>query len=272
VSPSGRFGLLRSGERNWAAVVDLASGAYLSTFGAHDGRPRSTIAAFGTRDSHDVLYICRVPYTLEVLSVPGFEPLASARYLEGMAFRFRSLHPVNDDYVVAIGVGETDGYLSFLTVSVPELLGDPDAAATEFLRRREPFDYVYSLSAGPAGADSVVVHRDPLIDPDDPNEPLDDDEPNADIDGLHGFYVRRLHDGQLVERIDYRGEFPMEAPMFATDSIIVAGLGRTVAAYPRQAPEQKVEIEAPVYGFDPGAHSVVVAGPDGTVDVLQAGG
>jgi hypothetical protein len=273
VSPSGRFGLLRSRLDTWVAVVDLADGTYLASIGDADARPRSAVAAFGTHDGHDVLFISRALYTLEMLSLPEMEPLASARYAVNLPFWFRSLHPVNEEYVVAVGAGESEGYRSFLTVSVPELLADPEAAATEFQRRSRPWDYVSELSAGPCGSDSVVVHRDPMIDPDDPDDPLDDDEPNSDIDNLHGFYVRRLHDGQLIERIPDGAPFPAEADMFATDSVIVAGLTGRVAAVPRSstgAPE-KVEIEAEVYGFDPATHSVVVARADGTVEVFQTG-
>lgn len=275
VSASGRFGLVRERRHNRVTVVDLVDGSSALSFGASDGRSYSAVAEFGTLDGHDVLYVCRTPYTLDVVSLPDGGLIGSALYRTATPFEFTSIHPVGEEFVVTLGSGVSEGYLALLTVSVPELLADPSAAGTEFRRRRWPFDYVHALSAGPCGTDSVVAHRDPLIDDDEVPEPDEDEEeePNDDIEDLHGFYVRRLGDNALLDRIPYDGTVPDGSPMFGTDAVIVVGLRDRVAAFARSAAAvPTAEVEARVYGFDVAAQGIVVARSDGTVDMFRAVG
>lgn len=272
VSPSGRYGMLRSSHGDRVTVVDLQTGESPMSVGEAGGRPGSVVAAFAGTADDEVLVLSRTRHVLEVLTLPAGERLGYAEYVAGVAFIFDSLHPVIDpDLVVAIGHGEGETKDSLLTVSLTELIHTPEAAAAEFTRRSRPNDYAYRLAAGPCGQESIVAYRDP----EDDEEPDGDEEDQlavSDTENLRGFYIRRLDDGRLLERIPYESPVESGTPIFATDTFVVVSAPGRISFVPRAAARRTapMELNAPVHALDPVSRRVVVVGPDGMVELFQA--
>jgi hypothetical protein len=263
-SPSRRYAMVTSASDDHFRVLDLVTGRQILDIG-EIGYRGSTTGTFARVADSDVLVVSQTLHIIEVLDLPAGRSLGRADFSATLAFIFRSLHPLLDgDSVAAIGHGESESKDSLLTLSVKGLIEAPTDEVAELLARQRPADYAYSVAAGPCGADSIVVYRDP----EDDEEPEEGEEPESDIENLHGFYVRRLHDSRLVQRIEYADEVASRTALFSTSKTVVVGQPGRIELLDR-ASDSRMSVAAEVYAFDPASSQVALLEPDGQIGLFD---
>jgi len=100
----------------------------------------------------------------------------------------------------------------------------------------EPLDESGEGAGGPCGSDAVVCFRDPKGNEDPDNDDDDGDEaPGAPrpLYGFRGFSVRRLADGEIIERIPSDAPATGDSSMFATDRRVVVATADRLLLIPR---------------------------------------
>ena len=107
--------------------------------------------------------------------------------------------------VIGLGHDLSEGRDSLLTFAMSSLRSDPGIVERVVAGHLGIDDYyAYALAAGPCARDAVVIYRDPE-DEEQPCEPDEDEDAppdRRDVYGFHGFYLRRLADAALLDRVE----------------------------------------------------------------------
>jgi len=142
------------------------------------------------------------------------------------SFAPRSFRQLPGNRVALTGSFFSDPYDVVLTVSVDELLRDPDAVQRAIPIKAPVRDRAVRVAAGPCHPDAAVVFRDPEDSevPDD-DEDVDTDEYRSDVENFAGLYIRQLDTGGLLERYEYTGGALSGAPIIATSNWIAVQVG-----------------------------------------------
>jgi hypothetical protein len=106
-----------------------------------------------------------------------------------------------------------------ITMSLDELLRDPEAVQQAIPAKAPVWDRAIHVAVGPCGRDAAVVLRDPE-DQETPDED-EDDEDRRDVENFTGVYIRQLDSSALVERHAYAGRASSGAAIVASSDWIV---------------------------------------------------
>jgi hypothetical protein len=269
LSPSGALALLVSPQRDRAAVIDLRTGGQLLELGGPAARPASIAATFAATPAGEVLVLSRERFVLEAMALPSGTALFRVQCHIPQPFVFDSLHAMLDgDTIVAVGHGESESKDSLITISLRALAADRAWLARELVHRQRPSDYAYRLAAGAWERDGMVVFRDP----EDDEEPDEDTPPTGrDVEGLRGFYTRRLADATLVDRIAIDAPIASGAELFATGDVILAGGAGQLLLFSRRAQGAATVLDASVYAIDRNARRILTLQANGEISLHQLG-
>jgi hypothetical protein len=271
LTPSGRFLLARSPDRDRAAVHDLEAGAIVVDAHGAEGAAGSAVAALATTGGQELALVSTAPHELRAYSLPEGELLLQA---DARPFMFAHLVVVGaGDMIVALGHYPTEGFDSLVTFPLAALLADPLAAARIAAERPGIDDYAYTLAAGPCGRDELLVYRDPEdweeIDPDEDPEDIPSDR--RDVYGYRGLYLRRLADGALAARVPAALTATTGTELFATAASIVVGFPDRVEVFSREDAQAAPALyRGAARGLDPDAGRIAIARADSAVDLYEA--
>jgi hypothetical protein len=133
-------------------------------------------------------------------------------------FHVRGIAHLPGDRLALFGDENREPFSQVVTVSVDDLLNDPDSVQKALHLENPIRDRAIRLAVGPCAPDAAVVYRDPE------NEEIPDDEEDleelGDVGNFTGVYIRNIDSGTLIERIPYNGPARSGERIVATPRVV----------------------------------------------------
>jgi hypothetical protein len=272
ISQSGRYVLVRSADELRLCVLDTQRDAFVGEIASADGK-RKPVGVLATAGDTEVLLASCGRMKLSAHRLGDMSQLFEHDFAQPLALIFEHVYPVmpDGDTLLVLGYLYSESKDSLYSFSFAQLAADTPASGPHRMRgQRELADYAYRLAAGPCGNEAAVIFRDSddevageAESAPDPSEPL------AELWGFRGFYVRRLADNQIVERVHIDVPLEKRAAIFATSAHVVAACPDMLAVVPRQRDITGVtRIAARSCGVDANGASVALITPAGELELL----
>ena len=232
------------------------------------GRTGSAVVALASAGDREYVLVSTASGELRAHELPEGAPVVE---VSTPPFVFEHFVPVaGGETVIALGHYLSEGRDSLLTFAMSSLLSDPGIVERVVAGHLGIDDYAYALAAGPCARDAVVIYRDPE-DEEQPSEPDEDEDAppdRRDVYGFHGFYLRRLADAALLDRVEAGMGIATGTEVFATGSTIVVRRRDRVEILDRRHPTAALaSLGGTIHGFDPERGRIVSATPDGGLEI-----
>ncbi len=221
LAPSGRRVVIHGREKLSCELVSVDDGASLVSFQRIGRRPQTVNASFLVDPSgSDVMLLARQDYVLEGFRADDASSVFRIECRDPIVYYFTDpVAMLDGDTIIALGLQPTESKDSFYRFSLALCRDDPETAGRMDPAHTAPAEYAYRVAAGPCGTDALVAFRD-AGEHEDPDDREISDDP---LYGFTGLYVRRLGDGEVLDRIRYDAAIETGAPLMGTrDAIIVA--------------------------------------------------
>lgn len=272
LSPSGGHVLIRDPEGRCAVVREVAREAAPLEFGGAEVLPGRVVASLTTNDEGDVLLISQRDRELEAYLLDGARRLFQASFHRPLAFYVDSLCATFSDHDTFFVIGHLggEGNDSVVRFSIRALASQVEAATRVFASSQRIQDYASRLAVGPCEPDQVVIFRDSGDDEDPADTEEEPKDAREELWGHNGFYVRRLEDGALIEKIPI--DLPLlrsGAPLVGTSSVIAAVCPDRVEIIPRRAGAPRATIRGRAFSLDTEAARLAVVTLDGHLDIID---
>lgn len=267
---SGRMLLSRPETRDRASVYDLDAGRMVLDIAGSPGRTGSAVVTLTSAGDREYVLVSTASGELRAHELSEGAPVVE---VSTPSFVFEHFVPVaGGETVIALGHYLSEGRDSLLTFAMASLLSDPGIVERVVAGHLGIDDYAYALAAGPCARDAVVIYRDPE-DEEQPSEPDEDEDAppdRRDVYGFHGFYLRRLADAALLDRVEAGIGIATGTEVFATASTIVVRRHDRVEILDRRHPTAALgSLGGAIHGFDPERGRIVSATPDGSLEIHE---
>jgi hypothetical protein len=209
VAPDGQSALIWGG---WATrLLRWRAGEGNQLIASYDVRGDDFGGGFAIIRDEVTMFIAQHG-VLRGFGIDGRERFA-ANLAAPRTFIVRGITSLPGDRLALFGNEGSDPFNEVVTVSVDDLLNDPDS-----VQRALRLDRAWHLAVGPCAPDSAVVFRNP----EDEEIPDDDEdlEELGDVGNFTGVYIRNLDSGTLIERIPYSGHVISGGGIVATPRLV----------------------------------------------------
>lgn len=276
VSQSGRYVLVRSADELRLCVLDIQRDTFVGEIASADGK-RKPVGVLAAAGDTEVLLASCARMKLSAHRLGDMSQLFEHDFARPLALIFEHVYPVmpDGDTFLVLGYLYSESKDSLYSFSFAQLAADTPASGPHRMKgQRELADYAYRLAAGPCGKDAAVVFRDSDDEVAGEAETTpDSSEALAELWGFRGFYVRRLADNQIVDRVDIDVPLEKRASMFATSAHVVAACPDMLAIVPRQRDTTDMtRIPVRSCGVDANGASVAVITSAGKLELLAFDG
>lgn len=232
-------------------VWNLARRAVVAEFTA-EGKARRVVATLATQRGKDLLLVGHREMLLEGYALDDMSKIIEANYEKPLALYIEDLSALMGDSDTFFILGHLFSEMkdSLYSFSLRALLGETDVATQKRMQgQREISDYAYRLAVGPCADNETVIFRDPE---EDELPETESQEPLDDVENFRGLYVRRLHDGRLIERIPYDAPIKTGAQIFGTPSDIIVVCRNKLEIVPRRKIGRRIQsVPGEAFAIDP---------------------